>query len=105
MQTESKARAASSWKRRTASAATSYFYRQLDRTENDRLDNLGDSNPGLKATALGCAFTATADDGSALFYNAAGLSFQTGRSVARATVIAVTSRIPAELQPSHEARP
>ena len=28
---------------------------------------------GSKATALGCAFTATADDGSALFYNAAGL--------------------------------
>jgi long-chain fatty acid transport protein len=36
---------------------------------------------GSKATALGCAFTATADDGSAIFYNAAGLSFQTGRSV------------------------
>lgn len=34
---------------------------------------------GSKATALGCAFTATADDGSALFYNAAGLSFQSGR--------------------------
>ena len=33
---------------------------------------------GSKATALGCAFTATADDGSALFYNAAGLSFMTG---------------------------
>ncbi len=36
---------------------------------------------GSRATALGCAFTATADDGSALFYNAAGLSFQTGRNV------------------------
>jgi long-chain fatty acid transport protein len=36
---------------------------------------------GSRATALGCAFTATADDGSALFYNAAGLSFQSGRSV------------------------
>jgi len=35
---------------------------------------------GSRATALGCAFTATADDGSALFYNAAGLSFQKGRS-------------------------
>jgi long-chain fatty acid transport protein len=35
---------------------------------------------GSRATALGCAFTATADDGSALFYNAAGLSFQSGRS-------------------------
>ncbi len=36
---------------------------------------------GARATALGCAFTATADDGSALFYNAAGLSFQQGQSV------------------------
>lgn len=35
---------------------------------------------GSRATALGCAFTATADDGSALFYNAAGLSFQNGRN-------------------------
>ena len=33
---------------------------------------------GARATALGCAFTATADDGSALFYNPAGLSFQLG---------------------------
>ena len=39
-----------------------------------------------RATALGCAFTATADDGSALFYNAAGLSFQTGRSLGLNTV-------------------
>jgi len=36
---------------------------------------------GARATALGGAFTASADDGSALFYNAAGLSFQTGSSV------------------------
>lgn len=36
---------------------------------------------GARATALGCAFTATADDGSALFYNAAGLSFMQGQSV------------------------
>jgi long-chain fatty acid transport protein len=36
---------------------------------------------GVRATALGGAFTATADDGSAMFYNAAGLSFQTGASV------------------------
>ena len=36
---------------------------------------------GARATALGCAFTATADDGSALFYNAAGLSFQNGQAV------------------------
>ena len=41
---------------------------------------------GSKATALGCAFTATADDGSALFYNAAGLSFMKG---SRAEVNAV----------------
>ena len=43
---------------------------------------------GSKATALGCAFTATADDGSALFYNAAGLSFMTG-SRAEANVVLV----------------
>ncbi len=36
---------------------------------------------GARATALGCAFTATADDGSAMFYNAAGLSFMSGQSV------------------------
>ena len=36
---------------------------------------------GARATALGCAFTATADDGSALFYNAAGLSFMQGQTV------------------------
>ena len=41
---------------------------------------------GSKATALGCAFTATADDGSAMFYNSAGLSFMTG---SRADVNAV----------------
>jgi long-chain fatty acid transport protein len=35
---------------------------------------------GVRATALGGAFTASADDGSAMFYNAAGLSFQEGRS-------------------------
>jgi long-chain fatty acid transport protein len=35
---------------------------------------------GSRATALGCAFTATADDGSALFYNAAGLSFMQGQA-------------------------
>lgn len=33
---------------------------------------------GAKATALGGAFTATADDGSAVFYNPAGLAFQEG---------------------------
>ena len=36
---------------------------------------------GVKATALGGAFTATADDGSALFYNAAGMSFMSNSSV------------------------
>ena len=36
---------------------------------------------GVRATALGGAFTATADDGSALFYNAAGLSFQNGATM------------------------
>ncbi len=36
---------------------------------------------GSRATALGCAFTATADDGSALFYNPAGLSFMEGTKV------------------------
>jgi len=36
---------------------------------------------GARATAMGGAFTATADDGSALFYNAAGLSFLNGPSV------------------------
>lgn len=35
---------------------------------------------GARATALGGAFTATADDGSALFYNAAGLSFIEGNT-------------------------
>lgn len=33
---------------------------------------------GARATALGCAFTATADDGSAIFYNPAGIAFQPG---------------------------
>jgi long-chain fatty acid transport protein len=33
---------------------------------------------GAKATALGGAFTATADDGSAIFYNSAGLAFLEG---------------------------
>ncbi|PIE76004.1 hypothetical protein CSA17_04570, partial [bacterium DOLJORAL78_65_58] len=36
---------------------------------------------GARATALGGAFTASADDGSALFYNPAGLSFQNGVKV------------------------
>ncbi len=36
---------------------------------------------GSRATALGCAFTANADDGSAMFYNAAGLSFMKGQSI------------------------
>lgn len=36
---------------------------------------------GVRATAMGGAFTATADDGSALFYNPAGLSFIEGTTV------------------------
>jgi len=36
---------------------------------------------GSRATALGCAFTATADDGSAMFYNPAGISFQQGTNL------------------------
>ncbi len=36
---------------------------------------------GSRATALGGAFTANADDGSAMFYNAAGLSFMKGQSI------------------------
>ncbi len=36
---------------------------------------------GARATALGGAFTASADDGSAIFYNAAGLSFLKGNQV------------------------
>ena len=36
---------------------------------------------GARATALGGAFTATADDGSALFYNASGMSFVEGHAV------------------------
>jgi long-chain fatty acid transport protein len=36
---------------------------------------------GSRATALGGAFTASADDGSAIFYNAAGLSFLQGNQI------------------------
>ncbi len=36
---------------------------------------------GSRATALGGAFTATADDGSAMFYNPAGISFMSGSSL------------------------
>lgn len=36
---------------------------------------------GARATALGGAFTATADDGSAIFYNPAGLAFLEGMGV------------------------
>lgn len=48
---------------------------------------------GTKATGLGGAFTATADDPSAMFYNPAGLGFQTDRPQAYAgsTLIAPTS--------------
>ena len=33
-------------------AFSSYLYRQLDRTQSDRIDDLGNSNPDLAATAL-----------------------------------------------------
>ncbi len=36
---------------------------------------------GARATALGGAFTATADDGSAMFYNPAGISFLSGTNL------------------------
>jgi prepilin-type N-terminal cleavage/methylation domain-containing protein/prepilin-type processing-associated H-X9-DG protein len=38
--------------RRNDSASCSYFYRQLDRTTGTRIDDLGESNPGLLASAL-----------------------------------------------------
>lgn len=47
---------------------------------------------GARATGLGCAFTATADDGSAMFYNIAGLSFLEGTRV-DASFIAVAPKI------------
>ncbi len=47
---------------------------------------------GARATGLGCAFTATADDGSALFYNIAGLSFLDGTRV-DASLIPVAPKI------------
>jgi prepilin-type N-terminal cleavage/methylation domain-containing protein/prepilin-type processing-associated H-X9-DG protein len=39
-------------KLRDDSASCSYFYRQLDRTTNDRIYDLGQSNPDLLASAL-----------------------------------------------------
>lgn len=39
-------------KQRDDSASCSYFYRQLDRTTKTLIDDLGESNPGLNATAL-----------------------------------------------------
>ncbi len=38
--------------KRNESASCSYFYRQLDRTTKPLIDDLGESNPGLSATAL-----------------------------------------------------
>ncbi len=38
--------------KRDDSASCSYFYRQLDRTTHDRIYDLGESNPGLLASAL-----------------------------------------------------
>ena len=39
-------------KQRDDSASCSYFYRQLDRTTKTLIDDLGESNPGLRAAAL-----------------------------------------------------
>ena len=39
-------------KKRNESASCSYFYRQLDRTTKTLIDDLGQSNPGLSASAL-----------------------------------------------------
>jgi len=39
-------------RKRNDSASGSYFYRQLDRTTKTMIDDLGDSNPDLAATAL-----------------------------------------------------
>jgi prepilin-type N-terminal cleavage/methylation domain-containing protein/prepilin-type processing-associated H-X9-DG protein len=39
-------------KKRDDSASCSYFYRQLDRTTKQLIDDLGESNSGLSATAL-----------------------------------------------------
>src|SRR5580704_5992850 len=36
------------------------------------------SEVGVRATGMGTAFIAVADDGSALFYNPAGIAFQPG---------------------------
>lgn len=47
---------------------------------------------GAKATGMGCAVTATIDDGSALFYNIAGISFMPG-TVADLNVMPVAPSI------------
>lgn len=47
---------------------------------------------GARATGLGCAFTATADDGSALFYNIAGIGFHEG-TVIDANLLPVAPKI------------
>ncbi len=46
---------------------------------------------GSKATAMGGAFTAQADDPSALFYNPAGIAFQKASLYLETTIIAVNS--------------
>lgn len=44
---------------------------------------------GTRAAGMGTAFIATADDGSALFYNPAGISFQPGRKMEMDTTTVV----------------
>lgn len=44
---------------------------------------------GTRAAGMGTAFIATADDGSALFYNPAGIAFQPGRKMQMDSVVIV----------------
>ncbi len=44
---------------------------------------------GAKAAGMGTAFIATADDGSALFYNPAGIAFQPGRKMEMDALVVV----------------
>lgn len=44
---------------------------------------------GARAAGMGTAFIATADDGSALFYNPAGIAFQPGRHLEMDTAVVV----------------
>ena len=44
---------------------------------------------GTRAAGMGTAFIATADDGSALFYNPAGIAFQPGRTIEMDNLVVV----------------